>query len=46
MKPQNILSLTNSRGSPVQSRGRGSNINVAEGENDLEFEVTERKRLI
>ena len=41
-------SLTNSRGSRVagpksrsrvQSRGRGSN--VAAGENDLEFEVTE-----
>ena len=31
-------SLTNSRGSRVQSRGRGSN--VAAGENDLEFEVT------
>ena len=41
-----ILSLTNSRGSRVagrgsrvQSRGRGSN--VAAGENDLEFQVTE-----
>ena len=43
-----ISSLTNSRGSRVagpksrsrvQSRGRGSN--VAAGENDLEFEVTE-----
>ena len=32
------LSLTNSRGSRVQSRGRGSN--VAAGENDLGFEVT------
>ena len=32
------LSLTNSRGSRVQSRGRGSN--VAVGENDLGFEVT------
>ena len=31
-------SLTNSRGSRVQSRGRGSI--VAAGENDLEFEVT------
>ena len=31
-------SLTNSRGSRVQSRGRGSN--VAAGENDLGFEVT------
>ena len=34
-----FMSLTNSRGSRVQSRGRGSN--VAAGENDLEFEVTE-----
>ena len=33
-----LSSLTNSRGSRVQSRGRGSN--VAVGENDLEFEVT------
>ena len=33
------MSWTNSRGSRVQSRGRGSN--VAAGENDLEFEVTE-----
>ena len=57
-------SLTNSRGSRVQSRGRGSNVavagpmsrsrvqshgrgsNVAAGENDLEFEVTEWKRVI
>ena len=32
------------RGSRVQSRGRGSS--VAAGENDLEFEVTEWKRVI
>ena len=57
-------SLTNSRGSRVQCRGRGSKVavagpksrsrvqsrgrgsNVAAGENDLEFEVTEWKRVI
>ena len=40
------LSLTNSRGSRVAGRGsrvqyRGRGSNVAAGENDLEFEVTE-----
>ena len=34
-----VKNLTNDRGSRVQSRGRGSN--VAAGEKDLEFEVTE-----
>ena len=38
IKTNSFLSLTNSRGSRVQCRGRGSN--VAAGENDLGFEVT------
>ena len=40
----NLMSLTNGRRSRVQCRGQGSN--VAAGESDLGFEVTEWKRLI
>ena len=41
-----VWSLTNSRGSQVAGRGllvqrRGRGSNIAAGENDLEFEVTE-----